>query len=291
MRIAAASLQTPVILCACFLALPLGVNSEDWAQRLKSSSNGVQLASDAQSAGEEGALLRALAEAQDASVLDANFPFIRDCLPGGNHAASLSADEQALAIELAGNAPSFRREVFFRLLRLRDLTPDKSLKERVTTTLKAVPADQRPEGIAFDEDAAPSIDPVKLARGKEVYMRPAICFTCHQPNGKGIPGAFPPLADSEWMDGDSERLIKIVLKGMMGPLEVNGQPYNSVMAPLETLLTDDEIADVLTYVKSEWGDGKEITTDQVSEVREAVKSQTTMWSPEELLKQHPLKKK
>lgn len=100
-----------------------------------------------------------------------------------------------------------------------------------------------------------------------------------------------PLAGSEWLDGDTERLIKIVLKGLMGELTVKGESYNNVMTPLELLLKDNEIADVLTYVRNEWGNsGPEVKTEEVSALREALKGQTLPYQVEEILKEHPLQK-
>ena len=75
----------------------------------------------------------------------------------------------------------------------------------------------------------------QMDAGKEVYMKAAagggMCFTCHQPNGEGMAGQFPPLAGSDWVLGDKERLIKISMYGLMGEIEVNGVKYNNVMAP------------------------------------------------------------
>ena len=100
----------------------------------------------------------------------------------------------------------------------------------------------------------------QLDAGKEVYMKAAagggMCFTCHQPNGEGMAGQFPPLAGSDWVLGDKERLIKISMYGLMGEIEVNGVKYNNVMAPPGIppgSLTDEQIANVLTYIRNDWG--------------------------------------
>ena len=75
----------------------------------------------------------------------------------------------------------------------------------------------------------------QIDTGKEIYMKAApgggMCFTCHQQNGQGLAGQFPPLAGSDWVLGDKERLIKISMYGLMGEIEVNGVKYNNVMAP------------------------------------------------------------
>jgi nitrite reductase (NO-forming) len=70
-------------------------------------------------------------------------------------------------------------------------------------------------------------------------------------DGQGLPGIFPPLAGSDYLKADRDRAIRIPLKGLNGPIVVNGKPYNNIMPP--QAFTDDEIADVLTYVMNSWG--------------------------------------
>ena len=89
-------------------------------------------------------------------------------------------------------------------------------------------------------------------RGKKIYL--ANCATCHQANGNGVAGQYPPLAGSEWVVGSTKRLGMILLKGLEGPVTVKGAQYGSaVMQPWEKTLTDAKIADVLTYIRQEWG--------------------------------------
>lgn len=127
--------------------------------------------------------------------------------------------------------------------------------------------------------------------GAEIYAREAHCGTCHQSNGKGLDAAgFPPLDGTKWVNGDPERLIKLSLKGLMGPIEVKGKQYPGVvpMTPFEHILNDEDLAAVLTYVKNSWSNKSGvITPEQVAKVREEVKGQTMMYKPEELLKEHP----
>jgi nitrite reductase (NO-forming) len=93
------------------------------------------------------------------------------------------------------------------------------------------------------------------------------CSTCHQPDGKGMPGVFPPLAQSDYLAKDNAALIKIVLNGLSGPVTVNGQDYNSVMPPMSQL-ADDEVANILTYVRNSWGNaGGTVTADEVAKAR------------------------
>jgi mono/diheme cytochrome c family protein len=90
-------------------------------------------------------------------------------------------------------------------------------------------------------------------RGKKIYS--ANCAVCHQPNGLGAAGqGYPPLAGSEWVTGSTKRLGMIVLKGLQGPITVKGQQYGTaVMQPWDKTLTDAKIADVMTYIRQEWG--------------------------------------
>ncbi|MBT3873121.1 MAG: cytochrome c, partial [Flavobacteriaceae bacterium] len=106
----------------------------------------------------------------------------------------------------------------------------------------------------------------KIASGKSLYNK--TCFACHQANGEGIPNAFPPLANSDYLNADVKRAISIIVNGKSGEIEVNGKTYNSVMT--KQTLTDTEVADVLTYVYNTWGNNK--TNVKVSTVQE-VKSQ------------------
>ena len=107
---------------------------------------------------------------------------------------------------------------------------------------------------------------MQVEKGKQVYM--GLCFACHQMDGKGLPGAFPPLAASDYMLADRDRAIRTVLKGMTGPVTVNGVTFNSAMPPQEAVLTDAQIADVLTYVFNAWGNtGDAFTRDQVKAIR------------------------
>jgi nitrite reductase (NO-forming) len=108
---------------------------------------------------------------------------------------------------------------------------------------------------------------LQIAAGKVLYN--GTCSACHQPHGKGIPGIFPPLAGSDFLLSDKERAIGIVLNGLSGPVKVNGQDYNSVMAPLSQL-NDDEVAHILTYVMGSLGNkGPRVLPDEVAKVRAA----------------------
>ncbi len=93
------------------------------------------------------------------------------------------------------------------------------------------------------------------------------CSTCHQDNGEGLAGVFPPLAKSDYLMADKARSIEVVVNGLSGPVTVNGQDYNSVMPPMSQL-NDDEIANILTFVRNSWGnEGDAVTAQDVSTVR------------------------
>ncbi len=123
-----------------------------------------------------------------------------------------------------------------------------------------------------------------MAEGKKQY---ANCQTCHQPTGLGQPGLFPPLAGSEYVDGGTKRLGAILLHGINGPLKVAGQNYNQLMPPWNTL-SDEKIAQVLTYIRRTFGkmpDGQDgvVTTEMIKAAREEFKDQTGPYTEAQLL--------
>jgi len=116
--------------------------------------------------------------------------------------------------------------------------------------------------------------------GAEVFTR---CAVCHQASGMGVPGAYPPLAGSEWLLGNPEVPIRIVLHGLQGPITVKTGSFNSAMTPFADQLSDAEIAAVISYERSSWGNNaSKITAEQVASVRAATKAQTAPWKPDEL---------
>jgi mono/diheme cytochrome c family protein len=131
-----------------------------------------------------------------------------------------------------------------------------------------------------------------FVKGKEIYSREGFCITCHQLDGKGLSASgFPPLAGTKWINGNDERLIKLVLNGLHGPIEVMGQKYGGQvpMTPFGGMLKDDEVAAVLTYVRNSFGNqAPAVAPEKVKQVRAATKGKIGFYSPEELLKQHPL---
>jgi mono/diheme cytochrome c family protein len=120
---------------------------------------------------------------------------------------------------------------------------------------------------------------------KSAYDR--ICITCHQADGKGMPGTFPPLAGSEWVTGDPETPIRIVLLGIGGAIEVNGEKFNAVMPP-PAGLSDADIAEAVTHARTQFGNSaSEVTEEQVAAVRAALGGRTKPWTAEELAALRP----
>ncbi len=130
--------------------------------------------------------------------------------------------------------------------------------------------------------------------GAEVYMREGHCGTCHQINGKGLPKLYPGIDDSHWVGGDPERLTKIVLKGLWGKLDYKGFIYNGPesttppMTPFQSLLNDEEIAGVLTYVRNTFSNNaKPVHPEYVGKVRQNTSSRQTFYMVEDILGENP----
>ena len=125
-------------------------------------------------------------------------------------------------------------------------------------------------------------------KGKTVFTE--VCAACHQASGLGITGQFPPLSGSEWVAApNADRIIRIVLDGLSGPVKVKDQDWNNLMPPLfRDALTDEKIAAVLTYVRGnkEWGHSfSPVTPAQVKAIREATSGHAgSAWTNDELQK-------
>ena len=123
---------------------------------------------------------------------------------------------------------------------------------------------EKEKAIAANPQIAGFTKDIQIERGKKVFL--TSCFACHMATGEGLPMVFPPLAKSDFLKADKDRAIKIVLKGLSGPVTVNGKAFNNVMPPQE--FTDDQVADVLTYVMNSWGnDFGTVSTPEVKRVR------------------------
>ncbi|HRE83007.1 MAG TPA: cytochrome c [Opitutaceae bacterium] len=149
--------------------------------------------------------------------------------------------------------------------------------------------DERFDPAKAQKSAVAAVDPV--AAGKRLYNMPGMCVTCHQAQGQGVPGAFPPLAGSEWVNGNEERLVRILLNGLAGEITVHGQKFNGVMPAFGQGAggfnwSDERIAHVLTYIRQEWGNkAGPVDTAKVTEIRTTGASAGRggkPWTPAEL---------
>ena len=130
-------------------------------------------------------------------------------------------------------------------------------------------------------------------RGKAIFMQ--TCMACHQPTGMGIPGAFPPFDGSEYVQGDTRRLVALVIKGYMGPITVKGVNFNNILIAVDTqfpiLKENAKLADVLNYIRTAWSNKADaaITPDFVQKIRDEFKDRTTPWNAADLEKAFPAK--
>jgi mono/diheme cytochrome c family protein len=135
------------------------------------------------------------------------------------------------------------------------------------------------------EDMRPkSGDEMILAKGMANYM--TLCAPCHQASGLGNPGQAPPLVGSEWVVGSPERVIRIPIQGLTGPIQVNGQEWNATMPPMvASTVSDEDFAALLTYIRRTWGNqASAVTKEQVKAVRDAVANRSDPWTADELSK-------
>ena len=139
------------------------------------------------------------------------------------------------------------------------------------------------------------VDKDLFIKGKELYEREAYCGTCHQNQGQGLAATgYPPLRQSKWVTEDEDRLIKLTLKGIYGPMVVLNRHYKGTvpMTPFEGLMTDEEIAAVLTYVRNNFGNrASVISPEKVKEVRASVSKKEGFYLAKDLLNEHPFKDK
>ena len=107
----------------------------------------------------------------------------------------------------------------------------------------------------------------QIAAGKALFA--GTCSTCHMQNGEGMAGVFPPLAKSDYIAAEPKSVPRVILHGLEGAVTVNGTEYNSIMPPMAQL-TDDEVANISTYVLNTWGNpGGKVTKAEAAEIRKA----------------------
>lgn len=131
---------------------------------------------------------------------------------------------------------------------------------------------------------APPLTPAqehRVAAGQQLYTQ--VCAACHQPHGGGNAGVAPPLAGSDWIAGPPERLARVVLHGLYGPIQVNGQTWNLHMPGLAAAFDDEKIAGVLSYIRRAWGNAAPpVEPALVAAVRKETAARTLPWRAEEL---------
>jgi len=159
---------------------------------------------------------------------------------------------------------------------------DYALRQTVRHLLPVAgqPAAELPAPQAAYLKKVASSGPSVVSPGQAIYE--SLCLNCHQASGQGLTGVYPPLAKSEWVAGNPEALIKLTIHGLAGPTKVLGKDYGLVpMPPMG--LDDQQLADVLTYVRTAFGNSAPaVTTSEVKAIREATKGRTAPWTAAEL---------
>lgn len=219
------------------------------------------------------------------AVADAVLSHLPDSAAGEGDAGQFTLHR--LAMKAAVSIASARPAAFERLAQIAEESTSEKHRSAALAAMNSISFSEWPTG--FDRHAVTAkIDPAKIEKGREVYFREQQCATCHQPHGMGMDPAYPPLGESAWVTGDPERLVKIALHGLQGGILVNGKHYSSEMAPLGALLSDEDAAAVLTYVRASFGNvAPEINAELVARIREENKDRRTLWTARELMELHP----
>ncbi len=147
--------------------------------------------------------------------------------------------------------------------------------------------DQGPGGAAISTAPTTEVAETPMSLGKRFYS--GNCAACHQASGEGTAGSYPPLGGSEWVIGNKERLAAIVLHGLTGPITVKGATFSAMVMPSwQGSLSDEKIADIMTYMRATWGNtANAVTTDEVAAVRAKYASHSSPWSEAGLIKIAP----
>jgi mono/diheme cytochrome c family protein len=148
--------------------------------------------------------------------------------------------------------------------------------------------DERFEPKAAGATAAKELTPEQIvASGKKAYL--SACVNCHQASGQGVAGVYPPLAGSAWVTGNEERVIRVLLHGLSGPVDVEGTAYNGAMPAFGKVTgggfnwSEEKVSHVLTYIRQEWGNkAAPVTKDKVAEVLSTEKARASAWTQAEL---------
>ena len=119
--------------------------------------------------------------------------------------------------------------------------------------------------------ASGNIDEDFLSEGKKIYRK--YCLACHQIDGTGVSGTFPPIDNSDLVSNNKDSLISIVLSGIKGKVIVKGEEYNNIMPP-HNFLNDEQVAQVSTYIRNNFGNtGEAVKTEEVIQIRKKVKQE------------------
>jgi len=190
-----------------------------------------------------------------------------------DHAAEVQIQ---LALSLGEMAPDAASKAALSSLAQNKVALVKEAANFSITAREPVKVVAKPKGptLSLDEQK-------RVETGKANYE--VFCLPCHQPHGLGQEGLAPPLVGSEWIASE-QRLVRIALNGLRGPIQVKGQTFEMDMPGLG-VLEDEQIATVLTYIRNEWGHTfSPVSTNTVKQVRDQVADRTDAWTQEELLK-------
>lgn len=166
--------------------------------------------------------------------------------------------------------------------------PATTAAQQAAPTAAAAAPSAAPAASGSPAPAAATAGEDLAATGQKIYS--TVCIACHQPTGQGLPPMFPPLAGSDWVAAKKpDRMIRMVLHGFTGPFTLNGKPFVSpapIMPPQGGALSDEQIAGVLTYVRSNFGNkAGPVSPAEVKAIREAEKGHAAaMWTEAELQK-------
>jgi mono/diheme cytochrome c family protein len=139
---------------------------------------------------------------------------------------------------------------------------------------------------SYDQVAnAQPMDPEAKARAHGAQVYAVTCQLCHQPNGLGTPGQFPPLDGSEWVNGPIDRLIRIPNNGLQGPIVIKGENWGAAMPNMGAALSDQDLADLLTFIRRNWSNRSgPVTVQDVARVRKEIGNRAEPWTSAELQK-------
>ncbi|MDA2938949.1 cytochrome c [Acidobacteria bacterium AH-259-A15] len=125
-------------------------------------------------------------------------------------------------------------------------------------------------------------DKAAISRGKKLYE--VSCGSCHRASGSGAEGVASPLAGSPWVEGSAQRLVRIALHGVRGPIEVNGRTFNLEMPGFQNVFGDEDLSAILTYTRQAWGNkAPPVQPEMVATIRASTAARGDSWTAEELM--------